>query len=88
MNFGMKFREASSGNPKMVDASTKVDDSSTNSIENIDFEATTAAEGCALSFLETGVCSSGTNSLKLLLLATTTTTTATATATALTSEYF
>ena len=60
----MKFREASSRKPKMVDASTKVDDSSTNSIENIDFEATTAAEGCALSFLETGVCSSGTNSLK------------------------
>ena len=49
----------------MVDATTKVDDSSTNSIENIDFEATTAAQGCALSFLETGVCSSGTNSLKL-----------------------
>ena len=63
--FCMKFREASSRNPKMVDASTKIDDSSTNSIENIDFEATTSAEGCALSFLETGVCSSGTNSLKL-----------------------
>ena len=44
----MKFREASSGNPKMVDASAKVDDSSTNSIENIDFEATTAAQGVLL----------------------------------------
>ena len=64
-DFCMKLREASSRKPKMIDASTKVDDSSTNSIENIDFEATSAAEGCALSFLETGVCSSGTNSLKL-----------------------
>ena len=32
----------------MVDASTKIDDSSTNSIENIDFEATPAAQGVLL----------------------------------------
>ena len=36
-----------------------------NSIENVDFEATMAPPRGAISSLETGVCSSGTNSVKL-----------------------
>ena len=63
-DFQVKFREAWDGNPKMAHWTSKVDDSSTNSNEKYDFQATPVAPGRALSFLETGVCSSGTNSLK------------------------
>ena len=60
----LKFNEASARNPKMADATTKINDSSMNSIDFIDFEAKMVAPGTLVVSLKRKWCSSGTNSLK------------------------